>query len=163
MIIRKIKPSEIHLLENFLYDAIFTPDGHEKPAREIIKRPELSRYIDGFGRDADVCLVAELNQMVIGATWTRVFPETEKGYGYINPKTPELTVSVVENYRKLGIGTKLITSMIVELQQLGYEQVSLSVDKLNHAFEMYKKLGFDVVKSDEKSAIMLKNLNDLSA
>lgn len=163
MIIRQIKTSEIHLLENFLYDAIFTPDGYEKPAREIIKRPELSRYIEGFGRDTDVCLVAELNEIVIGAIWTRVFPETGKGYGYVNAKTPELTVSVVENYRKLGIGKKLITSMIEELQQLGYEQVSLSVDKLNHAFEIYKKQGFEVVKSDEKSAIMLKKLNDLSA
>ena len=67
-------------------------------------------------------------------------------------------MSVVENYRKQGIGTKLLTNMIEKLMQIGYEQVSLSVDLENYALKLYQKFGFVIVQSDDKSAIMIKQL-----
>lgn len=156
--IREIKISEIRLLDNFLYDAIFIPKGQKKPDKEIIKLPELSRYIKDFGREADLCLVAEVNGVLIGAIWTRIFPETEKGYGYVDSRTPELSMSVNKNYRKQGIGTKLLKSMIEKLIQLDYAQVSLSVDKLNYAYKLYQKFGFTTIVSDDESVTMLKRL-----
>ncbi len=68
-------------------------------------------------------------------------------------------MSVKENYRNLGIGAKLLTSMLEKLKQLKYEQVSLSVDKDKYAFRMYQRFEFEVVHSDEKSATMIKKLN----
>jgi len=156
--IREIKSSEIPHLESFLYDAIFIPDGHEKPDKEIIKIPELSRYIKDFGKDNDLCLVAELNGNLIGAIWTRIFTEAEKGFGYVDSNTPELSMSVNENFRQQGIGEKLLNDMIERLIQLDYEQVSLSVDKLNYAYRLYQKFGFETIESDEKSATMIKRL-----
>lgn len=156
--VREIKKSEIARLDDFLYDAIFIPAGHKKPDKTIIKLPELSRYIDDFGRNTDLCLVAEYNENLIGAVWTRFYTETERGYGFVDTKTPELSMSVTEFYRNKGIGTKLLTAMINKLIQLGYDQVSLSVDKLNYAFGMYKKFGFETIESDEKSATMIKRL-----
>ena len=67
-------------------------------------------------------------------------------------------MSVVKDYRKLGVGTKLLTKMIEKLIQLGYDQVSLSVDLENYALKLYQKSGFDIVHSDSKSAIMIKHL-----
>jgi len=80
--IREIKSSEIIHLDTFLYDAIFIPKGVEKPDKVIIKLPELKRYISDFGKETDLCLVAELNGKLIGAIWTRIFTEAEKGFGY---------------------------------------------------------------------------------
>jgi len=156
--IRDIKNNEISHLDDFLYDAIFIPEGLEKPDKEITKLPALSNYIKDFGNDTDLCLVAELNGDLIGAIWTRIFTETEKGYGFVDTKTPELSMSIIEYYRNKGIGTKLLTAMINKLTLLNYDQVSLSVDKLNYAFKLYHRFGFETVESDEKSATMIKRL-----
>ena len=39
--IRAIRPEEYPLLEDFLYEAIFVPEGETPPDRSIIRRPEL--------------------------------------------------------------------------------------------------------------------------
>ena len=158
--IREIGKNEISHLDNFLYEAIFIPRGQEKPGKEIIKIPELACYIKDFGKDTDLCLVAELHGKLIGAIWTRIYTETEKGFGYVDSKTPELSMSVVENYRQQGIGTKLLKAMIDKLSKLNYEQVSLSVDRLNYALKLYQKFGFQMVKSDDTSAIMIRRLKE---
>jgi hypothetical protein len=48
--IRKIKESEYKLLEDFLYEAIFIPEGEEPPPRNIINLPELQVYFIDFGK-----------------------------------------------------------------------------------------------------------------
>lgn len=156
--IREIKSSEIIYLDDFLYNAIFIPEGQERPDKEIIKLPELSRYYNDFGKETDICLVAELNGKLVGAIWTRIFSADEQGYGYVNTKTPELSMSVKTEYRQQGIGTKLLKTMFGKLILLKYEQVSLSVDKLNYAYKLYQKFGFETIASDDKSATMIKRL-----
>ena len=60
-IIRELKKDEIHLLNDFLYEAIFLPEGTEAPLKSIIKSPDLQVYISDFGnRKDDRCLVAEI-------------------------------------------------------------------------------------------------------
>jgi len=156
--IREIEKAEIFHLDNFLYDAIFIPEGQKKPDNEIIQIPELFCYIKDFGKDSDLCLVAESQGDLIGAVWIRIYTEFKKGFGYVDSKTPELSMSVVEKYRKQGIGTKLLIKMIERLIQCGYVQVSLSVDLENYALKLYQKFGFVIVQSDTKSAIMIKQL-----
>lgn len=156
--IREIEGTEISQLDNFLYEAIFIPKGFDKPDKEIIKIPELSIYIKDFGKDSDLCIVAESQGCLVGAIWARIYAETEKGFGYVDSKTPELSMSVIENYRQQGIGTKLLKAMIEKLTHSDYQQVSLSVDKLNYALKLYQKFGFEIVKSDDHSATMIKRL-----
>ncbi len=158
--IREIEGTEISQLDTFLYEAIFIPKGLDKPDKEIIKIPELSIYIKDFGKDSDLCIVAESQGCLVGAIWARIYAETEKGFGYVDSKTPELSMSVIENYRQHGIGTKLLKAMIEKLSLLDYQQVSLSVDKLNYALKLYQKFGFEIVKSDENSATMIKRLKE---
>ena len=134
------------------------PPGQEKPSRDIIHLPELIRYIRDFGKESDICLVAEFKGILIGAIWTRVFSETEKGYGYVDAETPELTISVHKAFRQKGIGTKLLQFMLDRLRQKGYKQVSLSVDKLNYALIWYQKYGFEALKGDGDSVRMLRKL-----
>jgi len=47
-IIRPIKKEEIYLLRDFLYEAIFIPEGIKPPAKEVVDLPELKVYIEGF-------------------------------------------------------------------------------------------------------------------
>ncbi|MBQ9695896.1 MAG: GNAT family N-acetyltransferase, partial [Oscillospiraceae bacterium] len=68
--IRPLTPEEYPILEDFLYEAIFIPEGVEPPTKEIIEQAELKLYYDGFGTGrADYCIVADDNGKVIGAVW----------------------------------------------------------------------------------------------
>ncbi|PID82458.1 MAG: GNAT family N-acetyltransferase [Clostridiales bacterium] len=154
-VIRPIKKSEISLLEEFLYQAIFIPKGGKKPPREIIKLPELQIYVSEFGRKKDdIAFVAEVNGKLIGAVWTRIM----KDFGYVDDFTPSLSISVCNGYRNKGIGTKMMKVMLQHLKSKGYKQTSLSVQKSNYASKMYKKLGYEVIKENEEDYVMIYNL-----
>lgn len=157
--IRDLRKEEIPYLDGFLYDAVFIPEGVVKPDKSIIRLPELSVYIQDFGRSNDICLVAEVGGVLAGAVWTRVFSETARGFGYVDSQTPELSMSVGEYYRGQGIGTRLLIDMLNRLSMNGYESVSLSVDCQNYAIRLYQKYGFVTVETDSNSATMIKSLH----
>lgn len=157
-LIREILPNEYHLLEEFLYEAIFIPEGVERPGKEVILRPELAVYYKDFGKDSDYCLMAESEGKPVGAVWIRLFPECGKGYGFVDIRTPEVCMSVLPSYRNKGIGTALLNTMLGNLVRRGFHQVSLSVDEENYAFRMYGKAGFETVSTDGISATMIKKL-----
>ena len=153
--IREIKNTEYGLLKDFLYEAIFIPEGCEAPDRSIIDLPKLQVYIEGFGsRASDKCLVAETGGKVIGAVWTRMMDD----YGHIDDETPSLAVSLYKEYRGQGIGTALMESMLELLKRSGFKCVSLSVQKANYAAKLYLKLGFRIVRDSEEEYIMAAEL-----
>lgn len=72
-VIRKIRPEEHGLLREFLYQAIYLPEGAEPPPRSVVDLPELQVYVTGFGtQPGDHCLVAETEEKVVGAAWSRI-------------------------------------------------------------------------------------------
>ncbi len=149
--VRKIRESEYGVLEDFLYLAVFVPDGVEPPPREIVFRPELRVYTEGFGkRDGDLCLVAETGERIVGAVWTRIMND----YGHIDGETPSMAVSVVPEFRNKGIGTALMRAMMALLKEEGFRRVSLSVQKANYARRMYEALGFVTVAEKAEECIM---------
>lgn len=156
--IREIAPHEVGFLTDFLYEAIFFPEAMARPGREIVRIPEIARYISDFGRENDYCLVAESDSGLLAAVWTRVFSNSAKGFGYVDESTPELSMSVLPEYRNKGIGTSLLMEMIRKLQLLGYKQVSLSVDLDNYAYMLYQKFGFMTVTVSDGSATMVRRL-----
>lgn len=153
-IIREIRESEYSSLPEFLYEAIFIPKGMDKPAKSIILQPELQVYVADFGKPDDWCLVAETKDKVVGVAWVRIMND----YGHVDDETPSLAISLYEQYRHLGIGTKLMRKMLKLLKEKGYKQVSLSVQKANYAVNMYRKLGFEVVEEKEEEYIMICSL-----
>lgn len=149
--IREIKKNEYSVLPDFLYEAIFIPEGTEKPPKSIIEQPELQVYIADFGKSDDWCLVAEIKEKIVGAVWVRIMND----YGHINDETPSFAISLYEEYRHLGLGTALMEEMLQFLKDKGYKQTSLSVQKANYAVNMYRKVGFEVVKENEEEYIMV--------
>ena len=155
ILIRKIKKEEYPLLEDFLYEAIFIPEGVKKPSKDIINNKELQIYIKDFGKyKDDNCLVVEINNKVVGAVWTRIMND----YGHIDEKTPSLAISLYEEYRGLKIGTKLMNNILILLKKKGYKRVSLSVQKSNYAYKMYRNAGFEIIDEKDDEYIMICNL-----
>lgn len=76
-------------------------------------------------------------------------------YGHIDDETPSFAVSLYEEYRGKGIGTKLMKEMLELLNGKKYKQASLAVQKENYAVKMYKKIGFRIVGENEQEYIML--------
>ncbi len=150
--IRRISEEEYSLLEHFLYEAIFVPEGVPAPPKSIINQPELQLYIADFGKkEDDIGLVAEVDNKIVGAVWARIIND----YGHIDNDTPSFAISLYKDYRGLGIGTALMQEMLRTLKSKGYKQASLAVQKLNYAVEMYKKVGFEIVNENEEEYIML--------
>ena len=153
--IRKMTVPEYPLLSDFLYEAIFIPNGIKPPPRDIIASPELQIYVERFGAlKDDFALVAEIEGKIVGAVWVRIMND----YGHIDEETPSLAISLYKEYRGQGIGTNMMKEMLSLLKTHGYKRVSLSVQKANYAAEMYRKIGFDIVRGNEEEWIMVCNL-----
>lgn len=158
-IIREIRKDELHLLDDFLYEAIFIPEGYtaEVPRDIIYKEPKLYAAIKDFGTHPDdYCLVAEVDRKVVGAVWVGIADE----YGHMDDETPSFSISLYKEYRGQGIGTALMERMLELLKNKGYRRVSLGVNKENYAVRMYKKVGFEIVGdgADETEWLMVQNL-----
>ena len=151
-LLRKLRKDEIGLIKEFLYEAVFIPEGVEAPDRSIIDQPELAIYYDGFGKGkADNCIVAEVGGSVVGAVWTRIMND----YGHVDDETPSFAISLYEEYRGKGIGTMMMRQMLELLQEQGYEKASLAVQKANYAVKMYENVGFKTVDESDEEYIML--------
>ena len=152
IMIRKLYPEEADLLRNFLYEAIFIPEGVAPPARDIVERPELRIYYDDFGTGpADHCLVAEAAGRVVGAAWVRIMND----YGHVDDETPSFAISLIPEYRGRGIGTRLMKEMLTMLKDCGFKQTSLAVQKANYAVRMYKDVGFKIIDENDEEFIMV--------
>ncbi len=150
--IREIQKQEYPLLDNFLYEAIFIPEGIEPPPKTIVTSPELQVYVERFGESKDdLGLAAEVDGKVVGAVWVRIMND----YGHIDDETPSLAISLYKEYRGFGIGTAMMKEILALLKSHGYKQVSLSVQKANYAAKMYLKIGFEIVKENEEEYIMV--------
>lgn len=100
--IREMSPAEYPLLEDFLYEAIYLPEGTAPPPRSILNEESLRVYIREFGsRPGDVCLTAEAGGQAVGAVWARIMDD----YGHVDDETPSLAISLYPACRGRGIGT----------------------------------------------------------
>ena len=151
-IIRKIRSEEHDLLREFLYQAIYLPEGVVPPPRSVVDLPELQVYIADFGtRPGDHCIVTEAAGKVVGAAWCRIMAD----YGHIDNDTPSLAISLLPEYRGLGIGTRLLNDLLLLLQEHGYLRASLSVQKENPALRLYQRTGFRIVAERGTEYLML--------
>jgi len=157
--IRPLCQDESSLLKDFLYEAIFIPEGMEAPSRDVVNLPELKLYVEHFGtKEDDFCLVADCEGKVVGAVWVRIMND----YGHIDDQTPSLSIALYKEYRNKGIGSHLMNEMTELLRKKGYKRVSLSVQKANRAVHLYLKLRFKVAKETMDEFIMTKELSQLN-
>lgn len=153
--IRQLKEDEYVLLNDFIYEAIYIPEGKEAPPKSIINQPDIQVYISDFGKQKDdYCFIAEVDEKIVGAVWVRIMND----YGHIDNETPSFAISLYKEYRGCGIGTALMEQMLSSLKQMGYKKTSLAVQKENYALKMYLKVGFEIFDENEEEFIMINYL-----
>jgi ribosomal protein S18 acetylase RimI-like enzyme len=157
--IRPVTPNDEPFLWDMLYQAIYVPPGQPEPDRSIVEQPELAKYVQGWGRqhDSGFLVFAVATRQPVGAVWSRLFTGSERGYGYVDDQTLELSIAILPEYRGEGIGTKLLTSLL-EFSAGKYPALSLSVDQNNPALKLYRRTGFEVVKQAGTTFVMKKTL-----
>lgn len=150
--IRGLRAEETQMLENFLYEAIFIPEG-VTPPRSIVRDPSLSCYIDAFGSGAcDHALAAVLQDgTVAGAVWTRLLADQAS----FASNVPTLAIAVLPAHRGQGIGTALLHAMLRTLARHGWQRVALSVQKANPALRLYQRAGFTIAQDNGEELVMV--------
>lgn len=136
--IRPLRTGERWLLTEFLYEAVWRPDGAPPVPRTALQEPALRRYVEEFGR-------------VAGAVWVRRM----HGFGHVDDATPELAVALYPEYRGRGIGTLLLRAMLERLRQEGCARVSLSVQRENRAAAWYLREGFELLAERDGELVMV--------
>lgn len=154
--IRGLRAEETPLLETFLYEAIFIPEGVTPPPRSIVRDPSLSCYIDAFGSGAcDYALAAVLpDDTVVGVAWTRLLPD----YAPLANDVPTLAIAVLPAHRGQGIGFALLHAILAVLASHGWQRVALSVQKANPALRLYQRAGFTIAQDNGDELVMVREI-----
>jgi ribosomal protein S18 acetylase RimI-like enzyme len=118
----------------------------------------LARYVDNWGREGDLGLIAAEGPNRVGAAWLRRFSETAPGYAFVDDRTPELTIAVVPSRRRHGVGQELLDALLERARAEGHEAVSLSVESGSPAIGFYERNGFERVAEDRGAVTMRRAL-----
>ncbi|MDQ3117444.1 MAG: GNAT family N-acetyltransferase [Verrucomicrobiota bacterium] len=146
--LRPLTAQDEPLLWEMLYQAL-SPPGVEAPAREIIRRPEYARFVEGWGRPTDCGYVAhDKNEgTLLGAVWLRTPVEIQAG-----DAPPELAFAVKEGHRQRGIGASLLTQLV--RANPGLSAVLLHVGAKSSAVRLFEKFGFEIASPEARSVVM---------
>jgi GNAT superfamily N-acetyltransferase len=137
--LRAATVSDESFLWEMLYLAIFVPTGKPLLPRSILRDPAIARYVEDWGiRSGDSGLIALVDGAPVGAAWLRCFPASDPGYGFVDERTPELSIAVLPAHRGKGIGSRLMERLLQ-----GVDSTSLSCDQANPSWRLYVRLGFE--------------------
>lgn len=145
--------AEFH--RDMFYASLFVAHGAPPFPPEIIHKPGLKRYLDGYGGPDFYGILMKDDEKKIGAAWVTFWRGVEKGYGYVEDGIPELGIAFLPEYRGKGLGTTILTSLIEGLKNQEIPGLSLSTDRRNSAVHLYHKFGFQLVQQEEDSMTML--------
>jgi ribosomal protein S18 acetylase RimI-like enzyme len=133
--------------------------------------PQIQKYIEHYGiYKSDIGVYALVDNKIAGAAWVRLLnSEKNRGFGFVDDQTPELVLGVKPEFRKQGVGTKIMEQLMSEVA-MSFEKISLCVADDNPAIKLYERLGFTKVensesydnKRDVNTIIMLKTLEKAS-
>ena len=158
-IVRPLTSADEPALWEMLYYAIYVAEGDISPEREVVNQPGVAKYVHEWGRTDDRGFIAldAADKQPIGAAWLRLLVGDNRGYGYVDEATPEVSIAVAPEYRGQGIGTRLLTQLL-QAAAVDYVTVSLSVAGDNPALRLYQRLGFEPVGKSGTSLTMRKTL-----
>lgn len=141
-VIRTLTSEDEPILWEMLYEALHTSE--TAPPREIVKRPELARYVEGWGDPGDLGFVAHDTKTnePLGAVWIRSMGDA----------TPELAFAVKPAFRRHGIGAALLTQLVKSAPE--HSRISIQAPSNNPAVRLYERFGFKIVDQSADSVVL---------
>jgi len=115
----------------------------------------VARYVNNWGRPGDAGIIAWENGP-IGAAWYRIFKEREPGFGFVDERTPELTIAVVPSRRGSGLGGQLLEALLERARRDGHATISLSAEQ--GLTGLYERYGFRPVEEKDGTVTMKADL-----
>jgi ribosomal protein S18 acetylase RimI-like enzyme len=154
-VIRSLTAADEPILWEMLYQGLQTNEGKTTPLRDIVRRPELARYVEGWSRAGDTGFVAHDAEQgqVLGAVWLRL-PTGAKADKV--EATPELAFAVKPGHRKRGIGAALLTQLVKATPQ--NSAISISAPASNPTVRLYERFGFKIVQQSEASVTLRREI-----
>ncbi len=108
---------------------------------------ELDIYCRFYGLSSkDLGLYALSEHKIAGAVWLRLLKEDDKAKGFIDEKTPVLTIGVKPEFRKMGIGSAMLEQLFLEAGAV-FGRMSVSVLNNKKSVGFFKKFGFIEVEN----------------
>lgn len=126
----------------------------DKIDKKLQDFPELDIYCRFYGLSSkDLGLYALSDHKIAGGVWIRLLREDDKAKGYIDERTPVLTIGVKPEFRKMGIGSAMLEQLFLEAGAV-FERMSVSVLNNEKTVGFFKKHGFvEVENSLNKSPV----------
>ena len=151
-VIRPLSPQDESILWDMVYQGLQSGQETNAPSREILKGPEFSRYVEGWGRPGDAGFVAHdrATQKPLGAVWCRLSNAVAPSEG--GEAVPELAWSVDPQHRRRGIGAALMTQWVKANPH--QSAVRLAVPATNPAVRLYERFGFSVAREEPRAVTM---------
>ena len=146
--IRQAGPQDVRFLRDMLKHAYHW---------RLNADPDLpvARYVNNWGRPGDAGIIAWENGP-IGAAWYRIFKEREPGFGFVDERTPELTIAVVPSRRGSGLGGQLLEALLERARRDGHATISLSAEQ--GLTGLYERYGFRPVEEKDGTVTMKADL-----
>ncbi len=152
--LRPARADDEAFLRELTFTALFVPPGAAPFPRSTVDNEDFAPLHKGFGtRAGDVGVVALDAGRPVGAAWVRLV----HGHGWVNDRTPELTIAVTEGVRGRGIGEEMLALLVDDAARL-HPAISLSVDARNPAMRLYHRFGFIEVERRGDSVVMCRRL-----
>jgi GNAT superfamily N-acetyltransferase len=150
--IRKGSPADVPFMRSMLAHA------YGWRVNQLEAEIPLTRYVDNWGRQGDVAVIATETGHRVGAAWFRRFKAAEPGYGFVDEQTPELTIAIVPSRRRHGVGQELLDGLLEKARAEGHGSISLSVEADSPAVAFYERNGFEAVRESEGGVVMRRTL-----
>ncbi len=146
-VIRPLTPRDEPLLWEMLYHGLSDPAAPKPASRDMLRRPELSKYVAGWGRLGDIGFVAHEKKggSLIGAVWLRQ-PNDKSG------AVSELALAVKQEHRRHGIGAALLTQLV----RANPDQSTISISFVagKPVLRLYERFGFKVIDRQRDAVVM---------
>jgi len=144
-------------LWHWLHVALWDPPPAGLRPIEVLQSDGVRIYAEGWGRDSDVGIVAQVNGSDAGACWMRLLP-LGVGLASVDEETPQLGIALEREFQGQGYGRALMLEALQAARAAGYRKVSLTVHPRNPAVRMYVSCGFRQVDLRNAYFLMVVNL-----
>ena len=150
-LIRELTRQDEAILREMLYYGLSAAGKTEPFSRDVLRRPEIARYVEGWGRVGDTGFVAhdKKNRNLLGAAWLR--RPADK-----SDTSPELALAVKPEHRRHGIGTALLTQLV--RANPNHSTISVSFVAGKPVLRLYERFGFKVVEQRPDAFVMQRPL-----